>query len=279
MAGKISELTDAAPAVGTDEVEIKRGSGNLRLALSAVAAYVNGLLTATLAALAPLASPTFTGTPAGPTAAPGTNTTQLATTAFVEAVRLLLAPLASPALTGNPTAPTQTQGDRSTKLATTQFVAQNGCMVLGIGGVAPPLTGSTSETALKSILVPAGALGPNGHLRMWAFFEHTNDASVKSVRFRISTTAGAGGSAVLVVAVTSQAVSILERTLVNQNAQNVQAAWPAGTTAPDGVTTTALSAWALDFSVDQYVNITGLLTDAADTITLKGWRVEGFYGA
>jgi hypothetical protein len=34
---------------------------------------------------APLASPTFTGVPAAPTAAPGTNTTQLATTAFVAA--------------------------------------------------------------------------------------------------------------------------------------------------------------------------------------------------
>ena len=33
---------------------------------------------------APLASPTFTGTPAAPTAADGTNTTQLATTAFVQ---------------------------------------------------------------------------------------------------------------------------------------------------------------------------------------------------
>jgi len=37
------------------------------------------------AAIARLASPTFTGTPAGPTAAAGTNTTQLATTAFVRA--------------------------------------------------------------------------------------------------------------------------------------------------------------------------------------------------
>lgn len=36
-----------------------------------------------LAAKAPLASPTFTGTPAAPTAAGGTNTTQIATTAFV----------------------------------------------------------------------------------------------------------------------------------------------------------------------------------------------------
>jgi hypothetical protein len=39
------------------------------------------------ALLAPKASPTFTGTPAAPTAAPGTNTTQIATTAFVQAVK------------------------------------------------------------------------------------------------------------------------------------------------------------------------------------------------
>lgn len=42
-------------------------------------------LTTDLAAKAPLASPTFTGTPAAPTATVGTNTTQLATTAFVNA--------------------------------------------------------------------------------------------------------------------------------------------------------------------------------------------------
>jgi hypothetical protein len=45
--------------------------------------YANG------SAVAPLASPFFTGTPAAPTAAPGTNTTQLATTAFVAAASAL----------------------------------------------------------------------------------------------------------------------------------------------------------------------------------------------
>lgn len=44
-------------------------------------------LAAALTTLAPLASPTFTGVPAAPTAANGTNTTQLATTAYVLAVR------------------------------------------------------------------------------------------------------------------------------------------------------------------------------------------------
>lgn len=38
-----------------------------------------------LAARAPLASPAMTGTPTAPTAAPGTNTTQVSTTAFVQA--------------------------------------------------------------------------------------------------------------------------------------------------------------------------------------------------
>lgn len=41
-------------------------------------------LVSDLAAKAPLASPTFTGVPAAPTAAAGTNTTQLATTAYVQ---------------------------------------------------------------------------------------------------------------------------------------------------------------------------------------------------
>lgn len=43
----------------------------------------NKVINTALAAKAPLASPTFTGTPKAPTASAGTNTTQVATTAFV----------------------------------------------------------------------------------------------------------------------------------------------------------------------------------------------------
>ena len=50
--------------------------------------------------LAALASPTFTGTPLAPTAASGTNTTQIATTAFVASSFL---PLAGGTVTGNVT--------------------------------------------------------------------------------------------------------------------------------------------------------------------------------
>ena len=56
-----------------------------------------------IGAKAPLASPTFTGTPAAPTAAANTNTTQIATTAFVMTELGDYATLAAPALTGTAT--------------------------------------------------------------------------------------------------------------------------------------------------------------------------------
>ena len=65
--------------------------------------------TADITNKAGLASPTFTGTPAAPTASQGTNTTQLATTAFVNAEiaadTAAKAPLASPTFTGTVTIP------------------------------------------------------------------------------------------------------------------------------------------------------------------------------
>jgi hypothetical protein len=86
--------------------------------------------TASLSSYAPLASPALTGTPTAPTAAVDTNTTQVATTAYVVGQGYLksatasstYAPLASPALTGTPTAPTATAGTNTTQIATTAFV-------------------------------------------------------------------------------------------------------------------------------------------------------------
>lgn len=83
---------------------------------------------------APLSSPTFTGVPAAPTAAVDTNTTQIATTAFVIRQGYLnsataastYAPLASPTLTGTPAAPTAAVDTNTTQIATTQFVINQG---------------------------------------------------------------------------------------------------------------------------------------------------------
>jgi hypothetical protein len=76
-------------------------------------------LQAALDLKANLASPTFTGTPLAPTAAFGTNTTQIATTAYVQANA---ATLSSPAFTGTPTSTTAAADTNTTQIATCAFV-------------------------------------------------------------------------------------------------------------------------------------------------------------
>lgn len=132
---------------------------------------------------APIESPSLTGTPTAPTATQGTNSTQIANTAFVKAAITALingapgtldtlkeiaaainndpnfsttinnalalkAPLASPALTGIPTAPTAAQGTNNTQIATTAYVR----------AAISALVGSSPE-ALDTLNELAAALG------------------------------------------------------------------------------------------------------------------------
>ncbi|HIE9859565.1 TPA: phage tail protein [Klebsiella pneumoniae] len=128
---------------------------------------------------APKDSPTLTGTPKAPTPAEGNNTTQIATTAFVQAALLALingapatldtlkeiaaainndpkfsttinnalalkAPLSSPALTGTPTAPTAAQSVNNTQIATTAFVKS---AIAAMVGSAPAALDTLNELA------------------------------------------------------------------------------------------------------------------------------------
>jgi Chaperone of endosialidase len=76
---------------------------------------------------APQFSPVFGGTPRAPTPQPGSNSSRVATTAFVALsiaeLTFGFAPIDSPAFTGVPTAPTAALGSSDGQLATTAFVA------------------------------------------------------------------------------------------------------------------------------------------------------------
>lgn len=139
---------------------------------------------------APLASPTFTGTPAAPTAAAATNTTQIATTAFVQAavaalinsapgaldtldelaaalgddanfaatitgLLALKAPLASPTFTGTAAAPTPSAADNSTKIATTAYV--EAAVAAGLSsklGIPWTCAGKPADGGVYHIMIP-----------------------------------------------------------------------------------------------------------------------------
>jgi len=87
MAAKTYDATINAKnqSQGPDDMVI---AGTLNIDSSAGGKiYIGGVdQTSAIGGAAPLASPTFTGTPAAPTASVGTNTTQIATTAFAMAV-------------------------------------------------------------------------------------------------------------------------------------------------------------------------------------------------
>ena len=84
----------------------------------------------------------LTGTPTAPTASSAVNTTQIATTAFVQLQK------ASPALTGTPTAPTATLGTDTTQIATTEFVQAALVAVYPVGSIYTNATSSTNPATL-----------------------------------------------------------------------------------------------------------------------------------
>lgn len=107
--------------------------------------------------LAGLASPTFTGTPLSTTAAVDTNTTQIATTAYVVGQGYLksatanttYAPLASPSLTGTPLSTTAAADTNTTQIATTAYVVGQGYAKLAsptFTGTPTLPTGTTATT-------------------------------------------------------------------------------------------------------------------------------------
>jgi len=152
--------------------------------------YLNNVTSAIqtqIDAKSPLDSPTFTGTPAAPLAVTGTNTTQIATTSFVQQELSVLtsgapaalntldelaaalgddsnyaatittalglkAPLASPTFTGTPTLPTgtiattQTAGNSTTAVATTAFVTTADNLKANLAG--PTFTGTVTIPTL-----------------------------------------------------------------------------------------------------------------------------------
>lgn len=97
-------------------------AANLDIQLTATAITSQNAIAAAIAPLANIANPTFTGAPKAPTPTSGDNSTNIATTAFVNTALVPYALIQSPTFTGTPRAPTVSSGDNSTSLATTGFV-------------------------------------------------------------------------------------------------------------------------------------------------------------
>jgi hypothetical protein len=139
-------------------------------------------------------------------------------------------------------------------------------------------TGTTDETVLATVAIPAAAAGANGSIRVTSLWSCTNDASVKNSRHRFGASgAGTGGTAVHTGTLTSTGTYKAVTDIWNRNATNSQmSGLPNGTFASSA---TALVTAAIDTTAATEIAITAQLADGADTVTLEAYRVEVLYAA
>ena len=166
------------------------------------AAGIGAWKLATMVNTAPLASPTFTGVPAAPTAAVGTNTTQLATTAYV------LASYAAPPAIGG----TTPAGAVFTTLSAT------GAVFTTLSATAAAFT-TLSATGLLTVSSTAGIKGTT----------LTDSANAGSVGEYVTSTVLLGSAVALTTGVAINVTSI-SLTAGDWNVWGTVAFAPAGTT-------------------------------------------------
>lgn len=238
---------------------------------------------------APINSPSFTGVPLAPTAVPGTNTTQLATTAFVAAavstlggvtsfnsrtgaITLLSADvsaaggalIASPSFTGTPLAPTAAPGTSTTQLATTAFVA---AAITASGGVLS-FNGRAGAVTLSAadISIAGGALlgSPNftGVPTAPTAAQTSNDTTIATTAYVRAALAGA----TLVTSFNSRSGA------VTLNSSDVSAAGGALIASPTFTGTPAAPTAAANTSTTQLATTAFVMAQLASAGGVTSWN-------
>lgn len=188
---EVANLVNAAPGTLDTLSELATALGN-------DPAFAT-TMTNNLALKAPLASPTLTGTPAAPTAAVDTNTTQIATTAYVIGQGYLksataastYAPIASPTFTGTVTAPTIVGTD-----ATDSSSSTTGALKIAGGmGIAKKLYVGTNLSVAGTTTLAGFSVTSGDGVVSYAGSTYTNPTTNNIPQLKVENTESASTSA------------------------------------------------------------------------------------
>lgn len=140
---------------------------------------------------------------------------------------------------------------------------------LAQSAVAVPHTGDTTETVLATVVIPAGAMGPNGQVEIETLWSMPNNANNKTVKIKF------GATAVQTIVLTTVLSAQYRARVSNRGATNSQVA---ASTAISGLGSIAAAAItpAIDTTAAVAITILGTVANAADTITLESYIVKLF---
>jgi hypothetical protein len=152
-------------------------------------------------------------------------------------------------------------------LQTALTTVGQGCpFIVANSAVVSSHTGNTTETALATIPIPAGALALNGLLRITLLWGATNNANNKTIRARLG---GIGGTAFHTQIITT-AIGVSSITNIgNRNSAALQVAHTIGISG-------AFTTGTINTAVAQDLVISGQLATGSDTISLEARVVEIF---
>lgn len=145
--------------------------------------------------------------------------------------------------------------------------------LLARSAVAASHTGSTSETTLATVTVPAGAMGANGHLRIRTLWSAgANNANAKTPRIRFD-----AGTTIAQLALANQLSVQDDREIANRNSAASQVFFQGGTSY--SYSTLAIGTTTVNTVAARDLTFTIQLADGADTATLEYYEVWLTYGA
>jgi len=129
------------------------------------------------------------------------------------------------------------------------------------------LTGTTLETTLVTITIPAGLIGSSGKVKLYPLWSVTNNANNKTVRVKLG---GSTGYFLQSSGYAQLSNLVIFRNFNSESVQKVSSGMAAGL----GSTTGAFTSLTIDTSAATTLTITGQLQVGTDTMTLEGLFVE-----
>lgn len=158
-------------------------------------------------------------------------------------------------------------------LLSTSLSRRRGELLIAASAVSVTHTGDTTETALATVALPAGLMGPNDALVVETVWTYTGSTNLKTLKGYLGGLAGA----VFLTTNRSSASEIgaqLAHVIQNRNARNSQISFSPGTTSAWGVATSAHLTSAIDMAAAQNLIITGKLASAGELIRLERYLVK-----
>jgi len=184
------------------------------------------------------------------------------------------APLASPSFAGTPTAPTATFGTNTTQIATTGFVQAGSVLNIITDVVDATLTGTTGETILKTYTIPANRLS-DGVLSFVATFEKIGVANVSNMKIYKNTSPSLSGAVQIArynlptTTITANFQRSLELDSGNIYGFNFTTSSIGGALANINATSTTT----FNTGVVEYIIVTTSLNDASDTAKISSFQL------